>query len=231
MNKKTEKKIEEKGKPENIENNKSVIEAVHAFVSKNFKDKETALATIRKFMKDNFKDRETALATIRKFMRENFKTKKAEMMAIRTALCVGVLVFALLVYGLFALLRQSPKARPTSELTKVLRAIPVKLGDIKINLFGYGTVEPIQEVTLSSELRGRITMKNIDLKEGQLVKKGQILAKIDTVDYVIALRKAMAEVAQLRGELAQINQYIKDWTAEIEKERKILLLCISDYKR
>jgi hypothetical protein len=125
----------------------------------------------------------------------------------------------------------SPKRRSSSELVKVLKAVPVKPGDVELKLTGYGTVEPIQEVTLSSELKGRITMKDIDLKEGELVKKGQILAKIEAIDYEIALQKASAEVARLRSELVQLKQYIEDWKEELEKEKNILALCVSDYHR
>jgi len=197
----------------NSEKKKSALKAIHAIINKNFKNKDLAIAAIRKFIKDNVKD------------------KKAEVVAIRVIMCAGVLAFALLLAGSLMFFLSAPERRSASELTKVLRAVPLKLGEIKLKLTGYGTVEPIREVTLSSELKGRITMKSIDLKAGQLVAKGQILAKIDAVDYEIALQKASAEVSQLRSELIQLLQGIKDWEEEIEKEKKILNLCMSDYER
>ncbi len=164
-------------------------------------------------------------------MKKYLEDEKSKIVAVRIILCVGVLAFSLLLAGLFMLLRKTPKRRSASELVKVLLAVPVKLEDVKLTLCGYGTVEPIQEVTLSSELQGRITMKSVDLKAGQLVMKGQVLAKINSIDYEIALQKASAEVMRLRAELIQLRQYIKDWEGELEKDRKILALCVSDYRR
>ena len=193
--------------------------------------KKSAIKAIHKIINENFKGQNSVVTGIRKLIRENLKDKKAEIVAIRVAMCAGVLAFALLLAGSFMLFKTAPKRRSASELTKVLRAIPIKLGDVKLKLCGFGTVEPIREVTLSSELKGRITMKSIDLKAGQLVREGQVLAKIDAVDYEIALQKASAEVARLKAELIQLKQYIKDWREELEKEKKILSLCMSDYER
>jgi RND family efflux transporter MFP subunit len=198
---------------ENSEKRKSRIKAIHRTIDAKFRG-ENSVAT-----------------GIRSLVRENLKDKKAEVIAIRIVMCVGVLAAALLISLVFMLIWSAPKRRATSELTKVLRAVPVKLSDVKLQLAGYGTVEPIREVTLSSELKGRITMKSIDLKAGQLVTKGQILAKIDAVDYEIALEKASAEVARLRAELIQLKQFIKDWQSELEKEKNLLVLCMSDYER
>jgi RND family efflux transporter MFP subunit len=162
---------------------------------------------------------------------ENAKIKRSEVIMIRAILCVCVLAFSVLLVGLLILLKKPPLRRPASELVKVLKAVPVKLEDVKIKLCGFGTAEPIQEVTLSSQLKGRIIMKSVDLKAGQLINKDQIIAKIDTVDYEIALQQASAEVARLNAEIAQMKQCIKDWQEELDKEKKILDLCVSDYER
>ena len=200
-------------------------------MSENPINKKSTLKKIHGILHDKFKDRYSVIKSIHSIVEKSLKDKKGEILAIRIVMCVGVLAFALLLSGLFVWLGKSPKRRDVSELTKVLRAAPVKLGDVELKLGGYGTVEPIREVTLSSELKGRITMKSIDLKAGQLVTKGQVLAKIDSVDYEIALQKASAEVTRLRAELIQLKQYIKDWKEELEKEKKILTLCMSDYER
>jgi RND family efflux transporter MFP subunit len=200
-------------------------------MSENLEKKRSAIKAIHRAIHENLEDKSSAITTIRKIVRNNLKDRKTEIVAIRAIMCAGVLAFSILLVVCLMWLSSAPKRRSISELTKVLRAIPVKLGDVELKLCGYGTVEPIREVTLSSELKGRITMKAIDLKEGQLVTKGQILAKINAVDYEIALQKASSEVSRLRSELIQLLQSIKDWKEEFQKEKKILLLCVSDYER
>ncbi len=200
-------------------------------MSDNQINKKSTLEKIHKILHDNFKDKNFVIKAIHRIVEEGLKNKKAEIIVIRSAMCIGVLAFAFLLVLVFMLFSPSAKSRSGSELVKVLKAVPVKLGNVELKLAGYGTVEPIQEVTLSSELKGRIAMKSVDLKEGELVKKGQILAKIEAIDYEIALQKASAEVMRLRSELIQLKQYIKDWTEELEKEKNILALCVSDYQR
>jgi RND family efflux transporter MFP subunit len=193
--------------------------------------KKNAVRAIRRIIVDNFKDRGAAAQVVRKIINDSFEDKKTKIIAIRALLCVWAIAFSLLLAGVFWLFSKPPQRRPASELVKVLRAVPVELEDVQIKLCGYGTVESIREVTLSSQIKGRIIMKSVDLKAGQLIKKGQIIAKIDTMDYDIALQETSAEVTKLKAELIQLKQYIKDWEEELDKEKKILELCISDFRR
>lgn len=162
-------------------------------------------------------------------MIENEQNKKT--IFVRLGLSLMVLCGAILIAGVLSYLKKPPRRKPASEMVKVLYAEPVKLQDVKIKLNGFGTVEPIREVTLSSQLSGRIIMKSVDLKAGQLIAKGQVVAKIDTMDYEIALQQTKSEVARLVAEIAQLKQSINDWEDEFEKDKEILALCVSDYKR
>lgn len=54
----------------------------------------------------------------------------------------------------------------------------VKVGDYKHQVIVQGEVKTDQEVTINSEANGQI--RSINVKEGQVVKKGDVLARIDT---------------------------------------------------
>lgn len=54
-----------------------------------------------------------------------------------------------------------------------------------------GTVEAGEKAALSFRVSGRLTNLNVD--EGQAVKKGQVIAQLDPKDYQIALQEAKAE--------------------------------------
>ncbi|MCP3964926.1 MAG: efflux RND transporter periplasmic adaptor subunit [Lentisphaerae bacterium] len=149
----------------------------------------------------------------------------------RLIVCSAIIVFAALITATLFIIKPRPKKRSSEELIKSLMAISVTTSDVKLKLSGYGTAEPIRDVKLSSELKGRIVMKSTDLKVGQLVKKGQILAKIDVSDYEIALQEAKAEMSRLKSERIQLVQLIKDTYEQLQKEQSILKLCISDYIR
>ncbi|HZT21097.1 MAG TPA: MdtA/MuxA family multidrug efflux RND transporter periplasmic adaptor subunit [Dongiaceae bacterium] len=70
----------------------------------------------------------------------------------------------------------------------------VTKGDIPVTLDALGTVTPLATVTVKSQISGQIT--RIAFQEGQTVKKGDLLAVIDTRPYTIALEQAEATLAR-----------------------------------
>ena len=84
---------------------------------------------------------------------------------------------------------------------------PVKImvieGQTASNIFEYpGKVSPSQESYMAFEVEGRIT--SFPVKEGQRVRKGNILAKLDPRDYEA---RYAAELARLRQAKAEYRRY------------------------
>ena len=61
-------------------------------------------------------------------------------------------------------------------------------GDVPITLGALGTVTPEATVTVQSQIAG--TLEKVDFTEGQMVKKGQLLAEVDERPYIVALAQA-----------------------------------------
>ena len=57
----------------------------------------------------------------------------------------------------------------------------VKKGDIMVRIPGLGTVTPLTTVTVKTQISG--IMQKVNFKEGQMVKKGELLAVIDPRPY------------------------------------------------
>ena len=81
---------------------------------------------------------------------------------------------------------------PVSVITLTLK--PMRLED-KINLPGY--VDPYEDLRVKAEVGGQVI--NIPVKEGQAVKKGQVLVELDDRDYRLRLSRIEAayELAKL----------------------------------
>lgn len=78
---------------------------------------------------------------------------------------------------------------------------PVTVGDINIYLDALGTVTPVYTVTVASRVAGELT--EVRYKEGQLVKKNQLLAVIDPRPY-------QAVLVQSQGQLARDQAALKN---------------------
>jgi multidrug efflux system membrane fusion protein len=82
-------------------------------------------------------------------------------------------------------------------------------GDIGINLNALGTVTSLATVTIRSQISGYL-MK-IDFKEGDEVKKGDLLAQIDSRPYEAALAQAKGNLARdealLKGAQVDLARY------------------------
>lgn len=60
----------------------------------------------------------------------------------------------------------------------------VGTGDIKVVVTGLGTVTPIANVTVRTQVNGQLLQ--VGFTEGQLVKKGDFLAQIDPRPFQLA---------------------------------------------
>jgi membrane fusion protein, multidrug efflux system len=71
---------------------------------------------------------------------------------------------------------------------------PAVTGDVDITLNALGTVTSLATVTIKSQISGYLT--NVAYQEGQVVKKGDLLAEIDDRPYKLALQNAEGALAR-----------------------------------
>jgi membrane fusion protein, multidrug efflux system len=102
-----------------------------------------------------------------------------------------VLCILLVIYLLFG--RSSQKPAPVPPPVPV-SAQQVKLGDIDIYLDALGTVTPVYTVTVTSRVGGELT--EVDYREGQMVRKNDLLAVIDPRPYDALLLQAKGQLAR-----------------------------------
>jgi multidrug efflux system membrane fusion protein len=85
----------------------------------------------------------------------------------------------------------------------------VQKGDIGVNLNELGTVTSLATVTVRTQISGYLI--RIDFKEGQDVKKGDLLAEIDSRPYEATLAQAKGQLARdealLKGAQVDLTRY------------------------
>jgi membrane fusion protein, multidrug efflux system len=102
---------------------------------------------------------------------------------------------------------QQPEGGRNAAMSIVPEA--VVRGDVGITLNALGTVTSLATVTVRTQISGYLV--RIDFKEGQDVKKGDLLAEIDSQPYEAALAQAKGQLARdealLKGAQVDLTRY------------------------
>lgn len=110
---------------------------------------------------------------------------------------------------------------------------PVEVRDISRTYQATGSVEAPLSVKIAPKITGRITY--LEVHEGDRVKKGQVLVRIDSTEVEANVQQQMAAVAEARYRLAQaqLNQTPTDVAVntQIQKQRAELVSAEAEYKQ
>lgn len=78
-------------------------------------------------------------------------------------------------------------------------ALPVARGEVTQTVTATGTLNPVVNVTVGSQVSGRISKLNVDFNSA--VTKGEVIAEIDPSTYQAALEQATADLANANANL------------------------------
>jgi len=126
-----------------------------------------------------------------------------------------LVVLALLISVVIVKTTKKPeKARP-ERTAYVVEVVPLKSGRQSVYLQATGTVSPALDITLRARVAGEIVEVAPDFIEGGSFKKGELILKIDPVDYQLALEQKKAALAeaeyQLQLEKGQSDIAAREW--------------------
>jgi membrane fusion protein, multidrug efflux system len=103
-----------------------------------------------------------------------------------------------------------PGAQIDSDAPVPVLAVEAKVADVPIYLDGVGTVRALNMVTVHTLVDGTLTAVNF--REGQDVKAGEILARIDPRTYQAQLDQAIAKKALDEAQLANARLDLERYT-------------------
>jgi len=125
-----------------------------------------------------------------------------------------ILIAVVLAYALKALKPKVKKGRAKSSIP-IVTTIKLSPETHSIQIEANGTVIPARKIELITEVEGMAVYVNPDMVTGGLIKKGDLLLRIDPADYDLDIRDKKALVAEaklnLEVERAQQNIASKQW--------------------
>ncbi len=93
--------------------------------------------------------------------------------------------------------RQNPGA-----LVEVIQAVKQ---DKRIEVFGTGTVQPEQEVSITMQVSGLVEKMAPDFVAGGFFRQGELLFSVESVDYELAVERSKAALIRAENEITVVE--------------------------
>ena len=103
------------------------------------------------------------------------------------------------------------KAQAAAPRTVSVAVAPVKQQDMPVYLTGLGSVTAFNTANIKSRIDGQIMQVNV--REGQTVKQGELLILIDSRPYQVQLEQAQAQLARDKAQLDDARVNLQRYTA------------------
>ena len=138
---------------------------------------------------------------------------------------IASLVVVLVLLGIWWLVHELAKSnsKPTAPQPIPVGTTTVKQGNLDVYLDAIGTVTPVYTDTIVSRVAGEVT--EVHFKEGQMVKKNDLLAVIDPRPYVAAELQAKGQldrdVAALKNARIDLKRYEESYKVHAIPEQQL----------
>jgi RND family efflux transporter MFP subunit len=147
-----------------------------------------------------------------------------------------IICAVVLLIGVVAMLALASMKKPPAEARLDERPLHVEVQiaaarDVPVMISGYGEARPLDVVTISPEVPGRIVRVHPRLEAGEIVSQGDVLFKIDDRDYQADRNEAAASVQQWRNAIMRLRKQAAIDTERLETLRRSQRLAEAEFDR
>lgn len=143
-----------------------------------------------------------------------------------TPVVLGVAALVMMQRG-----REKPPRRPPSEQGKAVRTAEVIEVEATPRAVGYGVVRSSREWSLVAEVSGRVVELNDKLEDGRIIRKGELLIKIDPAGFELSASQQKATVSNVKAQLSELSAKEKSTKASLAIARRSLELAEKELTR
>lgn len=122
---------------------------------------------------------------------------------------VIVLTVAALIAVAMVSSRSDLPRKEREVILPVVATTTVEPGPVAVTIQSRGIVTPRRNIELVTEVSGRVIWVDPGFLQGEEVQQGQLLLRIDPIDYEVALADAEAAVASAEFSLAEVKVVVK----------------------
>jgi len=130
-----------------------------------------------------------------------------------------ILWFVLIVIAILAIVIGLRLSGERSSQTVKYKTAEVARGDLTVTVSATGTLEPVNQVEVGSEVSGSIRSVLVDFNDR--VKKGQELAILDTNQLVAKVNQAQAALALARAQVKQAQATVIETRNKLKRAKEL----------
>jgi RND family efflux transporter MFP subunit len=128
------------------------------------------------------------------------KQKVIKILLPMIVLAIGILAMRILILN-----RPVPQRETRVNPGALVKIIKAEKQDRQVQIFGNGTVQPEQEVTITLQVNGMINEVASGFTAGAFFSKGDLLFTVESIDYELAVERAKASLIRAENEIVIIE--------------------------
>ncbi len=116
-----------------------------------------------------------------------------------------IIVAGVFIFKMMAAHKQLPVKKPVVQSGALVQVLTAKLSDRQVDIPVTGTIVPKQEISIIPQVSGKLVYVAPFFEAGAYFSEGEVLFKIEEIDYNLAIERAKAQVAKMDFELISVQ--------------------------
>lgn len=143
---------------------------------------------------------------------------------------IGIAIGAGLFYQLISTRPVTKKKKPP-DFRPMAEVKTVNARSYNAVIYGYGTVRSSEQLDVLSEIPGMIVEMGTNASEGNLVKKDELLFRIDDSSIAAEIEQLTAQISAINAQLREIKVQRESDLRLLEIEKRVFELAKKDHER
>jgi RND family efflux transporter MFP subunit len=143
---------------------------------------------------------------------------------------IGIIIISSAVTAAMILHKKEPEKKEQPDATLLVDTVELRKQDIRLSVSSQGNISPRTKTTLVSEISAVVLEVSPKFVAGGFFEKGEVLLKLNPIDYEVGLQQARANLLSMQAkftqEKARSEQAAQEWELSGRKKSAAPLLAL-----